>query len=369
MTQVALAPAALGEGRSRDEGRPRARTRRTRGAAYGRRATARRPGAGPNPPLNHHDPVGLGGRAALPAADVDRDVVGDHTQPATLSNVEQLRVDANGLTFAVLAWGDPAGPLALLLHGYPDTAHTWRHLGPTLAEHGWRAVAPFMRGYAPTDLAPDDSYLLADLTTDALKLHHALGGDERAALIGHDWGAAVGWGVAEVAPDRFAAQACLSAPPPVALLKPFTRIRTLALGARQARMSWYFAFNQLPGAERAQHRVIPKLWRDWSPGYDATQDLGHVFAALRGPGRRRAALRYYRNNLQGGIKATFTGRPRRPVLYLHGQRDGCIAADLAVDALPPGTPFERLAGVGHFPQLENPERVGALIRAWIGSAR
>ena len=68
--------------------------------------------------------------------------------------MEQLRIDANGLTFAALAWGEPDATLALLVHGYPDTAHTWRHLGPELAEMGYRAVAPFTRGYAPTDLAP-----------------------------------------------------------------------------------------------------------------------------------------------------------------------------------------------------------------------
>jgi pimeloyl-ACP methyl ester carboxylesterase len=71
--------------------------------------------------------------------------------------MKQLRIDANGLTFAAFAWGEPDAPLALLVHGYPDTAHTWRHLGPELAETGYRAVAPFTRGYAPTDLAPNDS--------------------------------------------------------------------------------------------------------------------------------------------------------------------------------------------------------------------
>jgi pimeloyl-ACP methyl ester carboxylesterase len=116
--------------------------------------------------------------------------------------------------------------------------------------------------------------------------------------------------------------------------------------------------------------VIPKLWRDWSPGYDAADDLAYVFESLRGPGRRRAALRYYRNNLERGLKATFTIKPGGPALYLHGQQDGCVDArliELAPETLAPGSQSERLPGVGHFLQLEDPERVNRMISDWLGS--
>lgn len=287
-----------------------------------------------------------------------------------VSATEQLRVTANGLTFGALAWGAPDAPLALLVHGYPDTAWTWRHLGPYLAERGWRAVAPFTRGYAPTDLAPDDRYLVDDLAEDVLALHAALGADERAVLIGHDWGAVTTWAVTGRDGGRFARHVALAVPPPIALLRPWTSPRTLALAARQARLSWYLVFNQVPGAERTLGSVIPKLWRDWSPGYDAQEDLAHVRAALDGPGRRRAALRYYRDNLLGGAKATFTLKPGAPALYLHGERDGCMQAELGAlyePSLAPGSRFERVPGVGHFLQLEDPARVNALIDDWIGS--
>jgi len=284
---------------------------------------------------------------------------------------EQISVNASGMTFGALAWGDPDAPLALMIHGYPDSAWTWRHLGPFLADQGWRAVAPFTRGYAPTDLAPDDSYLIADQVADILTLHTALGGDDRAVLIGHDWGAAATWGVTATEPSRFARYAALALPPPSALLKPWTSPRTLGIAARQARMSWYFIYNQLPGSERSLGRVIPKHWRDWSPGYDAGDDLRHVFAALDGPARRRAALRYYRDNLRGGLKATFTIRPGAPVLHLHGEGDGCIQAALGeryLEALAPGSRFELVAGAGHFLQLEQPDHVNGLIGEWIGAA-
>src|SRR4051812_50195551 len=85
--------------------------------------------------------------------------------------------------------GPADGPLALCLHGFPDSAWGWRHLLPALAGAGYHAVAPFMRGYAPTAVPADQCYFTGALALDAIALHGALGGDDRAVLIGHDWGA------------------------------------------------------------------------------------------------------------------------------------------------------------------------------------
>ena len=88
-------------------------------------------------------------------------------------------VRANGLEFGVLEAG--SGPLALCLHGFPDTAHTWRHLLPALAGAGFHAVAPFMRGYAPTAVPADGAYQVGALVADAVALHEVLGG----SAVGH----------------------------------------------------------------------------------------------------------------------------------------------------------------------------------------
>jgi pimeloyl-ACP methyl ester carboxylesterase len=279
----------------------------------------------------------------------------------------EIRIPTPGLAFGALAWGDEDAPLALLAHGYPDTAWTWRHLGPYLADRGWRVVAPFSRGYAPTDLAPDDRYRVSDQAADLLTLHTVLGGDDRAVLVGHDWGAVATWAVTATAPTRFARYVTMAVPPPATLLRPWTSPRTVPLGLRQLRMSWYMAYNQLPGSERGQGRVIPRLWADWSPGYDAGFDLDRVREALGGPGRRRAALRYYRNSLRGGARETFGLRPGAPALYLHGERDGCIHSGLGARYPSPGVEFVPVAGAGHFLQLEQPERVNALIGDWLGA--
>ena len=118
-----------------------------------------------------------------------------------VATIEQGRVTANGVDFGYLSCGD--GPLALCLHGFPDSAHTWRDLLPALAGAGFRAIAPFMRGYAPTSVPTDGRYQSGVLAQDALALHDVLGADDRAVIIGHDHGAIAAHGAASAAPERW----------------------------------------------------------------------------------------------------------------------------------------------------------------------
>ena len=99
-------------------------------------------------------------------------------------------VQANGINFHYLEIGE--GPLALCMHGFPDHAYSFRHLLPDLAKAGFRGVAPFMRGYAPTEAPRDGRYQTALLSQDVLALIAALG-YEQACLIGNDWGARCQW--------------------------------------------------------------------------------------------------------------------------------------------------------------------------------
>lgn len=297
-----------------------------------------------------------------------------------MSEPREIKVNGPQFTFGALVWGPVDGPLALCLHGYPDTAHTWRHLGPYLAAEGWRVVAPFTRGYAPTDLAPDGSYQIGALVRDAEDLHAALGGDKRAVLIGHDWGAITANATGSHRPDLFARIVVMAVPPaPVLFAVPrsLAHVRLLLL---QLRCSWYIFFQQLPALpDRLLHRVIRRLWADWSPGYEASEDLRHVTHALHSRGRRTAALRYYRAFAQPWYRRRsyaaeqkhWRGVPRVPVLYLHGAQDGCMLADLAADVvrvLPPGSAAHTVPNTGHFLQLEDPATVNALIGTFIAGS-
>ena len=295
--------------------------------------------------------------------------------------VEEISYRASRMTLRALAWGPPDGPLALCLHGYPDTAWTWRHLGPYLAERGWRVVAPFTRGYGPTDLAPDHRYQIGALAADAVGAHEALGGDQRAVLIGHDWGAITAYPAAAHSPERFARVVTLAVPPIGALGgRPSNGWRAEAVAvAKQARRSWYMAYQQVPGiSERSLSRLIPRLWADWSPGYDATEDVAHVMASLDTPARRTAALRYYRamarpwthSRAYAEYQRHWLDLPACPVLYLHGAQDGCLLpgyAGRAAAALTGESRMEIVPGAGHFLQLERPDFVNALIAEFLAT--
>lgn len=283
------------------------------------------------------------------------------------------RITANGVDFAYLAAGPADGPLALCLHGFPDTAWAWRYLLPELAGAGFRAVAPFMRGYAPTAVPADGRYQTGALAADALGLHDAFGGDERAVIIGHDWGASATYGAAVRAPDRWRRVVTAAVPPSAALGQGF-------LTFPQLKRSWYMFFFQHFLAEVAvpadDFAFIDGLWRDWSPGYDGGEDAARVKESLRDPANLAAAIGYYRAmfdptrqvpELTDEQIAT-TGIPPQPTLYLHGTDDGCLGADLAAgagDHLSPGSRVEMIEGAGHFLQVEKPDEVNRLIVDWV----
>src|SRR5208283_1922938 len=107
--------------------------------------------------------------------------------------VPMNRIRANGLKFAYVAEGN--GPLVILLHGFPDNANTWSHQLPALAAAGFHAVAPFLRGYAPSEIPRDGYYDKATLATDVAELIRALGGGRQVHLVGQDWGAIIAYAV------------------------------------------------------------------------------------------------------------------------------------------------------------------------------
>jgi len=200
-------------------------------------------------------------------------------------------VRTNDLDFGLLEAG--SGPLTLCLHGFPDTAHTWQHLLPALAGAGFRAVAPFMRGYAPTAIPADGAYQVGALVADAVALHEVLGGDADAVLIGHDWGAETAYGAAAFAPDRWRRLVTLAVPP--AALDPvlFSDYEQLK------RLFYTFIFRDPNGfadalVARDNMAFLDRLWADWSPGFPAAGHLARVKESLREPANLAAAIGYYR---------------------------------------------------------------------------
>ena len=287
-------------------------------------------------------------------------------------------VQANGIRFQFLEAGQ--GPLALCLHGFPDSPWSYRYLLPELAQAGYRAVAPFMRGYAPTEVAADGRYDTGTLAADAVALHEALGATGQAVLIAHDWGCAAAYGAAAQAPQRWRRCAFMSVPP-LAVFGP------LALCYRQIKRSFYFWFFQMQLADAIvaanDLAFIDELWADWSPGHDARDDLPHAKDCLRDPANLRAVLGYYRSLFDPARFGSHAGMQEqvaawgRPVpqatLYLHGMNDGCIALDArSAEGVPawlgPGSEVELVEGVGHFMLVEKPARINQRILQFLGRA-
>ncbi|GAA4116867.1 alpha/beta hydrolase [Nocardioides fonticola] len=296
---------------------------------------------------------------------------------------ELLDVRLPEVTLRALTWGDPADadrPLALLLHGFPDTAHTWRHLGPRLAEEGYRVVAPFTRGYGPSEIPVDGSFHVPALVSDAIGVHRVLGGDHRAVVVGHDWGAITANALA-ACPDAPFARVVAMAVPPLSAMghlapDPLGYLTTLA---RQARMSWYIGFNQLPRLPEARFdRLVAGLWAAWSPGYDASVDLAYLRRSVDTPERRSAVLGYYRAFRTAwrpparyrAHRRCWLADPIRPLLYLHGADDGCLNpryVERVAAHLPPGSRALAVPGAGHFLNLERPDVVAAEVLAHLGA--
>lgn len=291
-------------------------------------------------------------------------------------------VEANGLTYTYLEAGE--GPLALCVHGFPDSPFTYRHLLPELAAAGYRAVAPFNRGFAPTTLPADPTHVhTSTMVADQIGLARALGGTGRdAVLLAHDWGAVGAWGALSRAPELWGRAVVLNIPP--------FEIFGENLGSySQIKKSFYFWYFQMQRVIEDRIRqddfaFVADIWGDWSPGYDATEDLGHLRDCLREPAHLRAALGYYWGQFDptrfgspewaAGQAAAWGGDVGQPTLYLHGSGDGChgMTAEQCA-AVPghagPGSEGELLDGVGHFMLVERPQQINTRILDWLARTR
>ena len=217
---------------------------------------------------------------------------------------------------------------------------------------------------------------------DALRVLDAAGPTGRDVFIGHDWGAIAGAGLAAM-PDSPFSKAVIMSVPLTAAFRPFGRLphsaRLAAKLPRQLLHSWYIMYFQLPWLpDRSASWVIPRLWRQWSPGYHADEDLRYVDAAIGTPERWRAALGYYRATVRGSrppaqyaeLNKHWLQAPRLPTLYLHGTDDGCSEdyTPWIERVLPDESEVALIENGAHFLQLDQPDVVARHIVDFIGRA-
>jgi epoxide hydrolase 4 len=274
-------------------------------------------------------------------------------------------IDANGLSFAI----DEAGEgdrVALLLHGFPESRRCWRHQLPVLAECGWRAVAPDLRGYGGSSRPAERAdYGIEHLVADAADLFDALGARER-LLVGHDWGGAIAWAFAIRRARPLAGLVILNAPHPLVFR------RVLQTGWRQRLRSWYMAFFQLPWLPEAlltecDARAVGKALEDTAaPGTFPPEILAHYRDNAAVPGAMTAMLNYYRAALD------FEGIARGPgvdaqTLLIWGEKDHALGPELIAPTAfhVADLTVRRLPEVSHWVQEEAPAEVNAALTAWL----
>ncbi len=319
-----------------------------------------------------------------------------------MTEITHRTVEANGIRVHLAEAG--AGPLVLLCHGFPESWYSWRRQLKALAEAGYRAVAPDMRGYGQTD-RPDDieKYTLFHLAGDMVGVVAALGA-ERAVIVGHDWGAPVAWHAALLRPDIFRGVAGLSVP-----FRPRGAIRPTSVMPQTDDSLFYQLYFQTPGVAEAE------LERDtrgalrcllYSGSGDAPRRQGDAFAD-RAPGMVprtggfltgtvdpaqlpawlteadidfyaseyartgfRGGLNWYRNiDRNWELMAPFAGlRVTVPALYVAGDRDLVVAfsgLDKVIASLKTFVPDLKgavvLPGCGHWTQQERAEEVNAAL--------
>jgi pimeloyl-ACP methyl ester carboxylesterase len=269
----------------------------------------------------------------------------------------------SGLTFTADVAGPAEGPLVLLLHGFPESRHSWRAALPALAVAGYRAVAPDQRGYssgARPDPADLTNYAFDKLIADAIEIVSAEGYDnKRFHLVGHDWGGQVSWGVASQHPKRLASLTILSRPHPSS----FRRALLKEDGDQKHRSRHHRAFleadtGKLLLADNAR-RLRDGLFGQGVPSAALEDHL----SVLGNPEALEAALAWYRSNK--GLAADI-GTIAVPTLYVWGDVDATVGPDAAygtAEFVAPSFVMEVLPNVGHFVMDQAPAKTTDLLLA------
>ena len=266
-------------------------------------------------------------------------------------------IENNGVQLAVLDEGE--GMPVLLLHGFPDSSHLWRHQAAALREAGFRVVAPDLRGFGESDKPQEvEAYAFRHLLADVVAVLDALE-IERTHVVGHDWGAGLAWLLAGLQRQRVDRLVVMS------VGHPNTELRTL----EQRQRFWYQLLFQFEGvAEELLPRDEWAVFRELARGH---ADIDRVVADLSRPGALTAALNWYRANSH---PAQELGRRRRvpavaaPTLGIWSSGDEYLLEEpmrRSSEHVKGEWRYERIEGASHWLQLDAPDRVNELLLDWL----
>jgi len=282
--------------------------------------------------------------------------------------VRSIEVRAGEWSFDVDVAGDAGAPLVLLLHGFPQTSHTWRDVLPALAGAGYFAAAPNQRGYSPgARPASLEAYATPSLTGDALALADVLGAT-RFHLVGHDWGGQLAWLIAAQHPERVRTLTVLSRPHPAAFA---AAIRSDA--AQSARSGHHRAFQDPATARLLLADGALRLRRIFEEQGVPDAAVAAYLERLGDEAALDAALNWYRAAAAPGSSATpLAARDvpavQAPTLYLWGTADatvGRMAAEGTAAHVTGPYAFEVIEGAGHFLTDDAGDQVVAALQGFL----
>jgi len=275
----------------------------------------------------------------------------------------------DGLTFDAWIEGPESGEIVLLLHGFPQSRHTWRAQVPALAAAGYRVIAPDQRGYSPgarPDPADLSNYSYSNLVWDGLNVVEACGGGaKRFHLVGHDWGGQVSWGLgAWFGAQRLASLTILSRPHPTA----FARALQAADGDQKHRSRHHRAFLNPDTARLLTEDGAHRLRRTLADAGVPADAVELYVSVLGAPEAMEAALAWYR--AQKDLRIDLQFEVTVPTLYVWGDADHSVsrlAADGTASCVSGPYRFVALPGIGHFSTDQVPARINELLLEHIGA--
>ncbi|MFN9014868.1 MAG: alpha/beta fold hydrolase [Hyphomonadaceae bacterium] len=290
----------------------------------------------------------------------------------TLSDI--VFIEANGQRLETLIAGKGGSKLAVLLHGFPESHHSWRFQIPLLVKLGYEVWAPNLRGYGQSSKPPHmRDYAIEQLMEDVAQLMDQASNGRPVTLIAHDWGAIIAWAFAASNLRPLARLVILNVPHPARLAE---GLRTW----RQLKKSWYVFFFQLPwlpekllaaGGARAIGRAFSALALDQTNLGPEVLQVHRDNALI--PGALSSMINYYRAAAQTAGMANFTRDHVAPItvptLMIWGDEDLALGVELTdgYDGLVQDFTLHRLKGVGHWVQQEAPEAVNAHLEAWLAA--
>lgn len=288
-----------------------------------------------------------------------------------MTSIRTRQIEANGLSFMIDEAGE-GDDVALFLHGFPESRFSWRHQLPLLAELGWRAVAPDLRGYGDSSRpAGVAAYGIDNLVADAGAIFDAVGAKRR-LLIAHDWGAIVAWAFAMEKTRALDGLVIMNVPHPAVFQS------AMKGNTAQLKKSWYVFFFQIPWLpEKAMTangaRAIGEAFRGMAVDKSRFPEevLDHYRANALKPGAMTAMINWYRANFRNGALGRWAAGKAPvievPTLMVWGEEDAALGIELTEGYEPYVRDFtlQRLPGVSHWVQQEAPEAVNARLEAWL----